>query len=80
MQAGAALAPGVGQQAFKHAAGFRVAGVIPARAHQLVKSQSRARASATSSTSVTGWRGGQSASGESARSTLVLGFVIVAMR
>jgi hypothetical protein len=32
MQAGAALAPGVSQQAFKHAAGFRVAGVISARA------------------------------------------------
>src|SRR5262249_57108832 len=29
--AGAALGPGVSQQAFKHAAGIRVAGVIPAR-------------------------------------------------
>jgi len=31
MQAGAALGSGVSQQAFKHAAGRRVAGVIPAR-------------------------------------------------
>ena len=31
MQASAALAPGISQQAFKHAAGSRVAGVIPAR-------------------------------------------------
>src|SRR5262249_25614790 len=31
MQAGAALGSGVSQQAFKHAAGIRVAGVIPAR-------------------------------------------------
>ena len=32
MQAGAALAPGISQQAFKHAVGFRVAGVISAHA------------------------------------------------
>ena len=32
MQAGAALAPGVSQQGFKHAACIGVAGVIPARA------------------------------------------------
>jgi hypothetical protein len=32
MQAGAALAPGVSQQAFKHATGFRVAGVMSAHA------------------------------------------------
>jgi membrane glycosyltransferase len=31
MQAGAALAHGVSQQAFKHAAGFLVAGVMSAR-------------------------------------------------
>jgi hypothetical protein len=31
IQAGAALALSVSQQAFKHAAGFRVTGVIPAR-------------------------------------------------
>jgi hypothetical protein len=30
MQAGAALAPGVSQQAFKHVTGIRVAGVMPA--------------------------------------------------
>jgi len=39
-----------------------------------------ARASATRSISATGWWGGQSASGESARSSQVLGFVIVVMR
>jgi hypothetical protein len=32
MQAGAALAPGISQQAFKHAAGFRIAGVVSAHA------------------------------------------------
>jgi hypothetical protein len=32
MQAGAALASGVSQQAFKHAAGIRIAGVIAAGA------------------------------------------------
>jgi hypothetical protein len=31
MQAGAALAPGISQQAFKYEAGIRVAGVISAR-------------------------------------------------
>jgi hypothetical protein len=37
IQAGAALAPGVSQQAFKHAAGIRVAGVISARAIPISK-------------------------------------------
>src|SRR5262249_51846548 len=37
MQAGAALEPGVSQQAFEHAAGIRVAGVIPARVTPISK-------------------------------------------
>jgi len=37
IQAGAALAPGVSQQAFKHAAGIRVAGVISARVTPISK-------------------------------------------
>jgi hypothetical protein len=37
MQAGAALAPGVSQQAFKHAAGIWVAGVVSARVTPISK-------------------------------------------
>jgi hypothetical protein len=37
MQAGAALAPRVSQQAFKHAVGSWVAGVIPARITPSIK-------------------------------------------
>jgi len=37
MQASAALSPGVSQQAFKHAAGSRVAGVVPARVTPSIK-------------------------------------------
>jgi hypothetical protein len=75
MQAGAALALGVSQQAFKHATGIWVAGVIAAHV-----TQSIAQVSATISIRVTGWRGGQSASSERARSAHVLGFVIVSPR
>ena len=37
MQVGAALAPGVSQQAFKHVTGVRVAGVMPARVTPMSK-------------------------------------------
>ena len=77
IQAGAALALSVSQQAFKHAAGFRVTRVIPARVHHLVKSQSATRASAIRSVMVIVWRGGKSSASERARSAHALNFIVV---
>ena len=79
MQAGAPLAPGISQQAFKHAAGIRVVGVISARVTPISKIPTTARASATRSAILIDCRGGHPRQARAA-STRVLDFVILSPR